>query len=286
MSRAALGVLALLVLASLATGCRARSMSPLRVFAGAANKPAMERIASDFEHETGITLEIVYGGSGTVLSQLQLSGRGDIYLPGSQDYMDRAVTLGQVDPGSVAEVAWLVPALIVPEGNPAGVRGLQDLARPELRVGIGNPDSVCLGAFAIELLDHNGLLEQVLPNVVGFGASCSGVVDMAALGSADAVVGWRVVERWNPDRLDLVELEPGQIPRISWVPVGVSTHSEQPATAAHLVEYMVSEQGRAAYRASGYLTERSQALQLAPEATLGGRYRLPADWLTLMGARP
>ncbi len=283
MSRSALHAVATLLLLGLAGGCREREPPPLRVFAGSANRPALERIAALWEAEGGAPIETIYGGSGTVLSQLQLAGRGDVYLPGSQDFMERAEALGQVRPETIAELAWLVPALIVPEGNPAGIESLEDLTRPGLRVGIGNPDSVCLGSFAIELLEYNGLLERVFPNVVAFGASCSGVADMAAIGSAEVVIGWRVVERWNPERLDRVELEPHQIPRISAIPIAVTTHSERPALASALVDLARSTEGLQAYAEAGYLTRQADALRLAPQAQLGGSYALPEGWLSSIG---
>ena len=58
----------------------------LTVFCGSANKPAMEEIAALFEREKKIKVNMIFGGSGGLLSQIELSGRGEIYLPGSPDY--------------------------------------------------------------------------------------------------------------------------------------------------------------------------------------------------------
>ncbi len=262
---------------------------PLTVLCGSASKPPMQRIAKEYQAATGVSVELVYGGSGTLLSQLQLAERGDIYLPGSPDFMELAEDLGQVVPSSEAIVAFLVPALIVPEGNPAGIQDLAGLARPGVRVGIGNPETVCLGLYGVELLEHNGLLDAVLPNVVTFGASCSKTADLAAMGSVDVILGWRVFEAWNPGRMDLVMLQDGQAPRVSIIPIAITTHARDPARAQGFIDFVLSPAGRQAYADAGYLTDREQALALAPGAVIGGRYQLPLDYLeriSTMGSAP
>jgi molybdate transport system substrate-binding protein len=256
--------------------------TPLTVFCGSASKPPMQRIADEYREATGVPVELIYGGSGTLLSQMMLAERGDIYLPGSPDYIALAQRRQQIVPGSERVVAWLVPALIVPQGNPAGITELADLARPGLRVGIGNPETVCLGLYGIEILEHNGLLKTVMPNVVTFGASCSKTADLAAMGSVDVILGWRVFEGWNPDRMDAIMLEPGQAPRISTVPIAISIHSQQPDGAQRFIDFVLAEPGQRAYAEAGYLTERDAALALASGATIGGAYALPAGWLELL----
>ena len=269
----------LLVLAL--TACRGERVGPppITVFCGSASKPAMKHIAAAYQDETGVPVELMYGGSGTLLSQMTLAEKGDIYLPGSPDYIQLARRMGQIVPGSEATVAYLVPALIVPQGNPAGIAGLQDLAREGLRVGIGNPETVCLGLYGVEILEHNGLLDAVLPQVVTFGASCSKTADLAAMGSVDVILGWRVFEAWNPSRMDLLPLEAGQAPRVSTVPIAVSIHSPDPQRAQDFIDYVLSPVGQQAYTDAGYITDRDQALSLAPGAVIGGEYALPADYM-------
>jgi molybdate transport system substrate-binding protein len=69
-----------------------------------------------------------FGGSGAMLSQLSLTGRGDLYLPGSSDFMLRAREQGKVEPETEVRLAYLLPALLVAKGNPKQLHGLADLA--------------------------------------------------------------------------------------------------------------------------------------------------------------
>lgn len=61
----------------------------ISAFCGAASKPAMEEAAEIFEEKTGIKVDLHFSGSGTTLSQTKISRRGDLYIPGTPDYMVR-----------------------------------------------------------------------------------------------------------------------------------------------------------------------------------------------------
>ena len=76
--------------------------SPKRlfVFAGSASKPATEEVIKAFQKKVGIPVDISFGGSGFVLSQMKLAKKGDIYFPGSSDFMELAKREGLVLPES------------------------------------------------------------------------------------------------------------------------------------------------------------------------------------------
>jgi molybdate transport system substrate-binding protein len=273
------GLLAGLLLCA-AAGCGSDEppRRSITVFCGSANKPAIEEIAALYERERGVRVELIFGGSGTLLSQIELSGKGEIYIPGSPDYAVIARRKRQIVDEPDRVVAYLVPAIITPRGNPEHVARLEDLGRPGLRVGIGNPETVCLGLYAVELLERNGLLDTVLENVVTFGASCSKTANLAAMSQVDAILGWRVFHDWNPQRMDLVPIAGDQIPRISYIPITIPVHTTDRALSEDFVEFVLSERGKAIYRKLGYLTDLEQARRLAPHAAIGGEYALPPDY--------
>jgi molybdate transport system substrate-binding protein len=247
--------LALIAVMSLVifAGCVGRPKA-LNIFCGSASKPAMEEAIQVFTAETGIEVYGNYGGSGAMLSQMMLAKTGDLYIPGSPDYMVKAEREGVVYPGSVAKIAYLIPVIAVPHGNPRDIQSLADLARPGVEVGIGNPDAVCLGLYAMEILDYNNLLDEVSKNIVVHAESCSKTAALVSLGSVDAVIGWDVFHDWDPDNIDIVYLETGQLPRIAYIPAAVSTYSDDREGAQRFLDF------------------------LAPGAEVGGEYALPADY--------
>lgn len=250
-------------------------MVSLQVFCGSAVKPPMDELIKSFSRETGIKVDIVYGGSGSVLSQAQLSMRGDVYISGSPDFMEIARERNLVEEESETRLAYLVPAIVVQKGNPKNILSLEDLARPGVEVAIANPETVCLGTYAIEILEANGLTDRVLKNVKTYTESCSKTASVIAMKKVDAVIGWQVFSDWNKD-LEAVELKKGEIPRIAYVPAAVLKSSRKQGDAEEFLKYLSGEKGTAVFKKYGYNTDVESALKKAPGAEFGGMYKIPA----------
>lgn len=249
----------------------------LMIFAGSASQPVLEEAVGVFEAKTGIPVALHLGGSGAMLSQARLTGQGDLYIPGSPDYMAKARDLGLIE-GDVVQLAFLVPAIIVARGNPAGINGLEDLARPGLRVGLADPDGVCVGLYAVEVLEANDMTAKVRPNLLGMVESCAKTAAMISLNQVDAVLGWREFAAWKPTLLQAVLLDPARIPRLAYIPGARLRNAANPQAAQSFLDFLASAEGRAIFHKWGYFTTEKAARELAPESRIGGRYQLPEGW--------
>jgi molybdate transport system substrate-binding protein len=238
----------------------------------------MEEAAGAFEKETGIKVYANYGGSGTMLSQIELSKSGDLYIPGSPDYMVKADKKSVIDPASVKKIAYLIPVIAVQHGNPKNIRSLADLAKPGIEVGIGNPQAVCIGLYAVEILDYNNLLADVSKNIVVNAESCEKTATLISLKSVDAVIGWDVFHHWDPDKIDVVYLSPEQLPRIAYIPCAVTRFTKDSESTQRFLDFLVSQQGQDIFKKWGYITTEEEARKVAPQAEIGGEYQLPPTY--------
>jgi len=253
----------------------------ITAFCGSASKPAIEEAAQAFTQKTGMKVYLNFGGSGTVLSQMKIAKEGDLYIPGSPDYMVIAERDRVVDAGTAKIIAYLVPAIIVQPGNPKNIRTLSDLANRGVKVGIGNPESVCVGLYAFEILERSNLLEAVGKNVVTYAESCDKTATLIALKSVDAIIGWDVFPTWNPGTMDAVFLKPEQIPRLAHIPVAVSTFSRDRENARKFMDFLVSTEGKKIFTKWGYSSTENEARKFAPNAQIGGEYKLPPNYRPL-----
>ncbi|MBI2859968.1 MAG: molybdate ABC transporter substrate-binding protein [Chloroflexi bacterium] len=251
------------------------------VFAGSVSKPALEEAASVFERETGVKVYLNFGGSGALLSQMKLSRRGDLYLPASPDYMAMAIAGGLVDAGSEKRVAYLVPAILVPAGNPAGVRSLADLSRPGVRVAIADPQSVSVGLYAYEILEHAGLISEISRNMVTYGESYAKTVSLVSLGTVDAIIGWREFAQWNKN-VEMVPLMPEEMPRLSYISGAIASFAMDSESARSFLDFLASARGQEIFGRWGYLITEAEASKISPGASIGGEYRLPPDYRPLV----
>lgn len=254
-----------LVLAGLLAACRrkpgesagdntrspAASGPPLIAFAGAASQPATSEVMKVFEKKTGIPVECMFGGSGAVLNQIRMEHYGDIYVPGSNDYMDIAERERHTDPGTRRVICYLVPTICVRKGNPSRIQSLRDLARPGLRITIGDPGSVCLGVIARDVLQTAGIYEAVRGNIVTFASDCQQVVSLIRLGEVDAAIGYDVFGRQSPSEIELVSIAGAKAVNI---PAAVVRYSRQPEKAQRFVEFISGPKGREIFAKHGYTT--------------------------------
>jgi molybdate transport system substrate-binding protein len=253
----------------------------LTIFAGSASKPPLDEVAKAFENQTGAKVYLTYGGSGTVLSQMELSKTGDLYIPGSPDYLVKAEKGGVTDPSTTKIVAYLIPAICVQHGNPKNIQSLSDLAAPGITVGIGNPNTVCVGLYAVEILDNNHLLADVYKNIITQAASCDNTATLVSLKSVDAVMGWGVFQNWDPKNIDRVYLKPEQLTRLAYIPAAISNYSKEKEAASSFISFLTSSTGQDIFRKWGYQVTESEARKFAPNSRIGGEYLLLDSWKAL-----
>ncbi len=208
------------------------------VYAGAASKPPTEEVAKLYEQKTGVKVDPVFGGSGYRLSQMKLAKQGNICFPGSSDYIEKAKREGAVYAESEKVIVYLVPSINVVKGNPHGIRALQDLTRPGIRVAIANPEGVCLGVYAVEIIENAFTPAQKAAfhaNLVIYTESCEKTATAISLKMADAVIGWSVLEHWDPLCIQTIKLPANQIPRIGYIPIAISKFTRNREAAQRTV---------------------------------------------------
>ncbi len=253
------------------------------VYVGAASNPPTEEAASLFEKKTGIRVDLNIGGSGMILSQMKLTKMGDVYFPGSSDYMEIAKREGLVYPETEVKVVYLVPAINVRRGNPKNIKSLKALTRPGLKVAIANPEHVCVGVYAVEIIENDFSREEKAAfrkNIINYTDSCEKTANVIALNAADAVLGWSVFEHWNPERIETIPLKPAEITRIGYIPAAISRYTKNRELAQRFIDFLVSPEGKAIYRKYNYFMTPDEAfVWLGAKKPVGGEYIFPKDWI-------
>jgi len=254
------------------------------MYAGAASKPPTEEAIQLFEEKTGIKIEVVFGGSGKVLSQMKLAKLGDLYFPGSSDYMEKAKKEGDVIAETEAIIAYLVPAINVQTGNPHNIQTLKDLTKPGITLAIADPETVCVGAYAVEIIEKNFSADEKAAfktNLLNYTESCEKTATAVSLKQVDAVLGWSVFEHWDPETIQTVPLDASQIPRVGYIPIAVASYTKNRAAAQQFIDFMTGEDGQAIFEKYGYFATPEEAFgYIGEEKPVGGEYTLPTDWVT------
>jgi molybdate transport system substrate-binding protein len=276
-------LIGMLILGIYLSCAAAYAADSLLVYAGAASKPPTEEAAKLYEQKTGVKVELVFGGSGAVLSQVRLAKQGDLYFPGSSDYMEKAKRAGDVYADSEKIIVYLVSAINVAKGNPLGIRTLKDLTKPGLRVAIANPETVCVGAYAVEIIEKEftGAEKAAFQrNLVNYTESCEKTATAISLKMVDAVIGWSVFEHWDPERIETVRLKTSQIPRIGYIPIAISKFTKNRESAQRFIDFLAGPEGQKIFATHKYFSTAKKAIDwLGASKPVGGEYTLPTGWV-------
>ncbi|MGA2318744.1 MAG: molybdate ABC transporter substrate-binding protein [Thermodesulfobacteriota bacterium] len=277
-------IFSLIFLSFLTTQKAQSSSKRLLIFAGAASKPATEEAIKAFQEKTGILVDVTFGGSGFVLAQMKLAKKGDLYFPGSSDFMEMAKKEDLVFPESEKILVYLVPAINVQKGNPKKIYSLKDLAKDDIRVAIANPETVCVGIYAVEIIEKNlspSEKEKFKKNLVNYTESCEKTANAISLKAVDAVIGWRVFHYWDPDRIETIYLKPEEVSRIGYIPIAISKFTQDKMLAQKFIDFLLSPQGKVIFQKHHYLMDLNEAIRYTkPNTPVGGEYVLPNDWRT------
>jgi len=242
------------------TGCekrgpekRADDSRSLLVFCGAGLRPPMAELADRFGREAGAAIHVDYAGHQVLLSKIKLGQQGDIYVPGDKRYVDLAAEKGLIL--SRERVCYFVPTILVQKGNPKGISGLHDLARPGVRLGLGNPEACAVGRTSKRIFEKNEIpWPNVQRNLLFQSATVSELGMQIQAQSLDAVIVWDAVAKYYGRHGDEVPI-PIRQNVISTVEAGVLKDTRDEALAKRFLEFMVSDHGRQVFRTHGYRVE-------------------------------
>jgi len=224
---------------------------PLLLYCAAGIKPPVLDLAKQFEADYGVSIQIQYGGSGTLLSNMEVSRKGDLYIAADDSYIEIGEQKGLI--AETLPLAYQCPVIAVAKGNPKKFQGLEDLLRPDLRVALGNPESASIGRQTKQLLESAGLWAAVKKQVEQTGVFKPTVPEVAndvKLGAVDAGVIWDGTVAQYP------ELEAVHVPLFDAVrkkiSVAVLSSSQQPTAALRFARYLNSQVGNATFRQYGF----------------------------------
>jgi molybdate transport system substrate-binding protein len=228
----------------------------LYIYCGAGLRTAMEEIGRAFSAKTGASVESDYGGSGMLISRLRLGHTGDLFVPGDVWYVELAEKEGLVE--SRTDVGWFIPVILVQKGNPKGVRSLDDLARPGLRLGLGNPKACQVGRTSEEIFAKNRIDPAAIEKNLAFSSVTVNELGLQVkAGQLDAAIVWDATAAQYADSADAVPIPPRQnVP--SRICVGVLKTCSNRPLAEEFVKFLLSDDGRAVLHKHHYRTEAPQ----------------------------
>ena len=225
------------------------TQSTLLIFAGAGLKAPLDEIGPAFTQKYGIPVQYNYGGAGTLVTQMNLTRKGDVFIPGSTVEFQTAKDQGLVTTNQL--VAYHVPVIAVQKGNPKNITSLRDFARPGLKIALGDANATAIGKAGTKMFKHLNITAAVEKNVVTRTPTINELTVIMNMGQADAAL--LTLDQIDSDKVDAVVI-PVKENAVLITPIGTTTYSQNPDAANKFVDYVASDEGKAYFAKHGFPT--------------------------------
>ncbi|MGH8932395.1 MAG: molybdate ABC transporter substrate-binding protein [Egibacteraceae bacterium] len=224
----------------------------LFVFAAASLTDAFEEIKTAFNKENpDVTVTYNFGPSSGLADQIVQGGPADVFASANQTQMDK-VADASLSSGDSQVFVTNALQIAVETGNPLGIQGLEDLARPDVTLVLAAPE-VPAGQFAMEVLAGAG----VEASPASLEVDVRAVLQKVALGEADAGIVYVTDVQVADDMVDGVDIPEDQNVVASY-PIAPLANAANPDAAQAFVAFVAGDEGQAILGSYGFRSPQPQ----------------------------
>jgi molybdate transport system substrate-binding protein len=200
------------------------------------------------EHNEDVKVKQSFGASSDLLVQIQQGAPADVFASAAEEEMDTAGKDGLVA-GKPEVFVKNREVIMVPKDNPANINGLEDMAKPDVKLVLAAKD-VPAADYAVEILGKANeeygpdFEDDVLSNVVSREADVRASVNRVVVGDADATFGY--ASDYTPDIRDRVKVIPipPNLNIIATYPIAALKDAKDPNLAKKWVDLVTSKEGQ------------------------------------------
>ncbi len=255
---------------------QSRGDKSITLYCASGIKPVVEKVARQYYEDYGIRVNIQYGGSGTLLSNIRVAKLGDLFLAADRSYIDEAINYGVIK--ETQPLAYIKPVIAVLKGNPKGIKNISDLFNENIKIAIANPEAASIGRLTKKMLMVTKQWDSLKANTTVFMPTVVEVANSVKLEAVDASIIWDATAN-QYDELEIVSV-PLFSDYVKNITIGVLEFSKQPTEALKFLRYLsASDKGLPVFDALGYEAINGDAWEEIPELLFysGGVNRLAID---------
>jgi molybdate transport system substrate-binding protein len=224
------------------SGGSSGSANEIKVFAAASLTAAFTELGQQYTSANGGTkVSFNFAGSQALATQIQQAAPADVFASADTTNMDKVKDLV----GTPQNFASNLLQIVVEKGNPKGVKTLDDLANPDLKVVLAAPD-VPAGKYAAEALNT----AKVTVKPVSEEDNVKAVVTKVSLGEADAGIVYVTDVTAGGDKVEGVDIPKDQNVTATY-PIATVEAGKDKAQA--FMDLVLSDQGQQVLKQYGFL---------------------------------
>lgn len=138
----------------------------ITICAAASLREALNEIQPRFEQEKGIKLTFNFGSSGTLQKQIEEGAPADVFISAGKKQMDALEDKNLIDNESRKDLLGNKLVLIISNDYKDKIKSVSDLTGKDLKVSIGEPETVPVGQYAKDALIYLDVWDKLINNMV------------------------------------------------------------------------------------------------------------------------
>jgi molybdate transport system substrate-binding protein len=210
----------------------------------------VDHLVQAFESRTGHRVFIDYAGSGQLLTRIDASGKGDLFMPGALFYIEKLEKAGKIR--THRPIVQHTPVIGVHLSQTDRIKTFDDLVKPGVRLAMGDPKAMAFGRTAMAICERSGQKEAILRHVTVYGATVKQLALYASQGSVDAAIIGRSDAFQNRDRLAIVPIPPAYF-QAEIIAAAVLESTTAPELAAQLLAHLSAADAVQVFQHYGFL---------------------------------
>lgn len=224
----------------------------LTIFAAASLSEALSELGDLFKAEhPGIEVTLNFAGSQQLAQQLAQGAPVDIFASANKKQMQTAIDAGRIEQAEAKVMVGNNLAIVYPLDDLGGIRRIQDLARPGLRLVLG-AEAVPVGAYSLEFLEKASqdpafgadFKKNVLDNVVSYEQNVRAVLNKVILGEADAGIVYQSdISESDSMKIGALRIPPPLNINASYY-IAPTANTANPELAASFIDLVISLEGQ------------------------------------------
>ena len=177
----------------------------LILYCAAGLRLPVQEIVSNYHKEYDDRINIQFAGSGTLLSNIEASGVGDLYLAADSSYIDIATDKGLVE--TSIPTCYLTAGLVVKKNNPLKLHSIDDvLNNSSARIVLANPEAASIGKFSKKVLSETGKWLPLSNRALVMKPTVNEIANAVKINSADVGIVWdSIVNQY--DNLEFIPID-------------------------------------------------------------------------------
>lgn len=220
------------------------------VSAAASLTESLTEIKKMYEEKTGAKITLNFGSSGALQKQIEQGAPTDIFLSASKSKMDSLQNKDFIDTDTRVDLLKNSLVLIVSEEYKQKIKKLSDVKAIDIKLSIGEPESVPAGTYGKQAMEYYKLWEPLTGKIV-YGKTVKQVAQYVESGEAAAGIVYNS-DTYTLKKSYIAETFDEKSHKPIVYPMAVVKSSKNKEGAKKFMEYLTSSDAENVFKKYGF----------------------------------